>query len=132
MTEFRAHVCELWGDLATSRIEVRCHGQASMDILVTTPTELIAVEAKLYHSRHLIVQAFLHRYCVDFVYIAVPEKRVIEARSSEAANFGIGVIAVANGSTRIIKEARRAKPTQRIRQRLIKSDVHYASAGRNI
>ena len=132
VSELRSSVSELWGSEATSRIEVRCHDQASMDLLVIAPTGLIAVEAKLSHWNRVIVQAFLHRYCVDLVYIAVPENTVTKSRLLEAAQFNLGVIAIANGSTRIVQEAGRAQPTGRIRRRILELSSNDAALERSI
>ncbi len=118
VSDLCSSVSDLWGDEATSRVEVRCHDQASMDILVRTPTVLIGVEAKLSHWNRLLTQAYLHRYCVDLVFVALPVKGVTEARRLEAARFGIGVIAIDNGSTHIAQDAAPARPSRRLRQRL--------------
>jgi len=111
-------VPELWGDEATRTTEVRCHDQARMDILVRTPSALIGVEAKLSHWSRLLAQAFLHRYCVDLVYVAFPAKGITEARLLEAARFDIGVIAIENGSTHIVQLAAAARPSKHLHQRL--------------
>ena len=66
VAELRSNVPGLWGVNATSRTEVRCHDQASMDILVRTPTALIGIEAKLSDWNRVLTQAYLHRYCVDY------------------------------------------------------------------
>ena len=118
VTELRSNVPVLWGDDATSTIEVRCHDQASMDLLVRTPTTLIGIEAKLSNWNRVLAQAYLHRYCVDYVYVAMPACGVTEARLLEARRFGIGVIAVDNTATNIEHEAVRTRPSKRIRRRL--------------
>ena len=118
VADLRSAVPVLWGGDATSRVEVRCHDQASMDVLVTTPTALIAVEAKLANWGKVLVQAFMHRYCVDYTYVAMPAKAVTEGRLQEARRFGIGVIAVDNRQSSIQQEAARCQPADRIRRRL--------------
>ena len=109
----------LWGCLATSVLEVSCHDQARMDVLVQTPSEFIGIEAKLSNWNRVLAQAYLHRYCVDLVFVALPANKVTDARLLEAARFDIGVIAVDNGSTRILQHAEPARPVSRIRQRLV-------------
>ncbi len=117
-------VPRLWGDEATSTLEARCHDQARMDILVQTPAVLIGIEAKLSHWKRLLAQAYLHRYCTDLVFVALPYKGITEAKLHEAARFDIGVIAVANSSTRIVQEAARGYPSERLRQRLTESQLN--------
>ena len=124
VAELRSYIPTLWGQEAQSRIEVRCHDQARMDILIVTPDDLIAVEAKLSHWSRLLGQAFLHRYCVDYVYVAMPASAISEQRLLEAQQFGIGVVSVANGSTTIVQRGERATPTPQIRDRIVAS---YAS-----
>ena len=119
VTVLRDNVPVLWGDNASSMVEVRCHDQASMDVLVHTPSALVAVEAKLSDWARVVAQAYLHRYCVDYVYVAIPADRVTGVRLKEAARFGLGVIAVDGVYANIEKEAARARPAKRIRQRLV-------------
>ena len=114
----RSNVPAIWGDDATSLTEVWCHDQAHMDILVWTPTTLIAIEAKLTDWGQALAQAYLHRWCVDYSYVALPTKAVTEARLAEARRFGIGVIAVDSTSADIRQKAGRNQPAERIRQRL--------------
>ena len=125
------NVPELWGDEATSTIEVRCHDQASMDILVRTPTVLIGVEAKLSHWKRLLVQAYLHRYCVDLVFVALPAKGVTEARLCESARFDIGVIAIDKGLSHIVQEAVPGRPSERLRKRLCDPQLDITPSRRN-
>lgn len=110
-----SRVSDLWGEDATSRVEVRCHDQARMDILVRTPPDLIGIEAKLSHWNRLVAQAYLHRYCVDFVFVAFPAKSLTEQRLRDAARFDLGVVAVDSSSTHIIQEAIRVQPSPRLR-----------------
>ena len=81
VADLRRDVAELWGAQASSQVEVRCHDQARMDILVKTPSALFAVEAKLSHWGRLLAQAFLHQYCVDYVYVAIPVHQVTPAEA---------------------------------------------------
>lgn len=131
VSELRNSVSDLWGDEAMSRVEVRCHDQASMDILVHTPTTLIGVEAKLSHWSRLLAQAYLHRYCVDYVFVALPANGVTEKRLLEAGRFDIGVIAVDSNSTSIKLEAARTRPSKRLRQRLADPELGMALVQRN-
>lgn len=121
VSDLRHHVTLLWGDDAKSNVEVRCHDRARMDLLVSTPNALIAVEAKLTRWGRALVQAFLHRYCADYVYIALPSEKIREHIVSEAHRFDIGVIAVGNGSTRIVQAAGPARPVSRIRHRILEA-----------
>lgn len=125
-------VPHLWGPDATSRVEVRCHDQASMDVLVQTPVKLIGIEAKLSHWNRVLAQAYLHRYCVDLVFVALPADKITEARLLEAAWFDIGVIAVDNGSTHILQDADPARPVNRIRQRLVDLATDSADTLRSV
>jgi len=118
VSDLCSRVSDLWGAEATSQTEVRCHDQARMDILVRTPATLIGIEVKLSHWNRLLAQAYLHRYCVDLVFVALPAKSVTEERRFEAARFDIGVIAIDNGSTHIVQEAGPAQPSKHLRQRL--------------
>ena len=93
VTVLRDNVPVLWGDDASSMVEVRCHDQASMDILVRTPTTLIGVEAKLSNWGRVLAQAYLHRYCVDYVYVAIPARGVTDERLVEAGRFGTSTVA---------------------------------------
>lgn len=127
VSDLRNHVHELWGDRAHSKVEVRCHDRARMDVSVQTPTSLVAVEAKLSNWNRLIAQAYLHRYCVDFIYVAIPENMVTQDRLDEAGRFSIGVILVANSSTQIIKTAVQRNPNMRICERIIKAHTHLNS-----
>ena len=131
VSELRNSVSDLWGDEATSRVEVRCHDQARMDVLVQTPTTLIGVEAKLSHWNRLLAQAYLHRYCVDLVFVAIPARSVTEARLLEAARFDIGVIAIADSSTSIVQNAAPARPSSRLRQRLADPGSCFAEEQRS-
>lgn len=119
VSDLRLCVQELWGDEARSDVEVRCHDQARMDVLVSTPAMLIAVEAKISHGSRVLAQAFLHRYCVDQVYIALPTAKIKDELLREAARFDIGVISVSNGSARIVQPAGPAKPEPSIRSRIL-------------
>ena len=118
-------VTQLWGEDARITEEVHCHDQAHMDILVRTPDKLIAVEAKLSHWNRLIAQAYLNRYCVDYVYVAVPTNIVTARRLEEAVRFGIGVIEICNGSTQILQEPAQAQPATRIRERILELSSDY-------
>lgn len=125
ISDLLAAVPTIWGDQATSHPEIRCHDQARMDILVSTPTVLIAVEAKMSHWHRLITQAFLHRYCVDQIYIAIPADKLHDSIVVEAARFDIGVISVDNGSTRIVQGAGMNRPSKHIRRRILESRVRH-------
>ncbi|MDE0269371.1 MAG: hypothetical protein OXI96_10160 [Acidimicrobiaceae bacterium] len=127
VSELRNHVRELWGEHAHSKVEVPCHDQARMDVLVQTPTCLIAVEAKLSNWNRVVAQAYLHRYCADLVYIAVLENMITQDRLDEAGRFAIGVISVANGSTRIMRTAVQGHPNMRIRERIASTSILSSS-----
>lgn len=128
VSDLRSYVPQLWGELATSRVEVRCHDQARMDLLVWTPSTLIGIEAKLSHWNRVLAQAYLHRYCVDQVFVAFPAERITEARRLEASRFGIGVIAVARDSADIVQEASPLRTGRRIRQMLADSVSNFSTA----
>lgn len=119
------YVPQLWGEQAVCKVEVRCHDQARMDLLVSTPSRLIGIEAKLSHWNRVLAQAYLHRYCVDLVFIAFPAERITEARRLEASRFDIGVIAVARDSADIVQEATLLQPGRRIRQMLADSASNF-------
>ena len=109
-----AEVCnsalDVWGPEAKVHPEVACHGQAHMDILVDAGSELIAVEAKLSHWSRVLAQAYLHRYCVDRTYVAIPEGMVTDSRLREAEHLDVGVLAVSNEGVRIAVEGDRISP----------------------
>jgi len=119
LAELIDHVPELWGENANSTVEVHCHDQAHMDMLVTCEGTVIAVEAKLAHWSRVLAQAYLHRYCADYVYVAIPARNVTAMKLRDAERFGIGVVGVSNSSTRIIQEGIHAQPEARIRDRLL-------------
>ena len=105
VADLRRDVTTLWGEDASSHTEVRCHDQARMDILIRTPTALYAVEVKLSHWGRLLAQAFLHQYCVDYVYAAIPVHQVTSERLVEARRYRVGVVAVSPDRTCIVQEA---------------------------
>ena len=90
-----------------------------MDMLVTCEGTVIAVEAKLSHWGRVLAQAYLHRYCADYVYVAIPAHNVTAMKLRDAKRFGIGVVGVSNSSTRIIQAGVHAQPEARIRERLL-------------
>lgn len=121
-----SHVTDMWGHEARSAVEVRCHDQACMDILVSTQEDvlvgdLIAIETKLSDWNRVLAQAFLHKYCADYVFAALPASKINTERLTEAARFNIGVIAVDNSSTHIAQPASRMNPAWHIRSKLIDS-----------
>ena len=95
-----------------------------MDLLVWTHTTLIAIEAKLSDWGQALTQAYLHRWCVDYKYVAMPAKAVTEKRLTEARRFGIGVIAVGSTGADIRQKAARNRPAKQIRQRLTGEGCH--------
>ena len=106
----RDRVPDLWGSEALSEIEIRCHDQARVDLLVKTADARIAVEAKLSHWGRLIAQAYLHRYCADYRYIALPVGALTESTRLEASRFGIGIIVVDDLMAEIVSEPLRCYP----------------------
>ena len=132
VADLRRDVAELWGAEASSHVEVRCHDQARMDILVKTPSALFAVEAKLSHWGRLLAQAFLHQYCVDYVYVAILVHQVTPERLSEAARYRIGVVSVDTEGTCIVQQAIRTPPVTQIRDRLVNSNMEEASMGASV
>ena len=131
VAELRSNVPAIWGDDAISLTEVWCHDQAHMDILVWTPTTLIAIEAKLTDWGQALAQAYLHRWCVDYSYVALPTKAVTEKRLTEARRFGIGVVAVDSTRADIRQKAARNRPAKQIWQRLA-GRVRTASTGKAV
>ena len=119
LADLMNHVPDLWGENASSAVEVHCHDQAHMDMLVTCEGRVIAVEAKLSHWSRVLAQAYLHRYCADYVYVAIPAHNVTEMKLRDAERFGIGVVGVSNSSTRIIQPGIQTQPEARIRERLL-------------
>ena len=129
VADLRRDVAELWGSEARSRIEVRCHDQARMDILIETPSALYAVEAKLSHWGRLLAQAFLHHYCADYVYVAIPVHHVTPERLVEAGGYRIGVISVDLEGTCIVQQAIRTPPVRQIHERLAYFNIEEATSG---
>ena len=102
-----AAVPALWGPEARCAVEVRCHDQATMDLAVNTVDGMIAVEAKLTAWRRVLAQAWLHQYCADYCYIAMPADAIPDAAVAEARQHGLGVVAVTPTSSRIVVVSRR-------------------------
>ncbi|MCY3786759.1 MAG: hypothetical protein OXG47_08565 [bacterium] len=119
LAELMSHVPDIWGENASSAVEVHCHDQAHMDLLITCEGTVIAVEAKLSHWSRVLAQAYLHRYCADYVYVAIPAHNVTATKLHDAKRFGIGVVGVSNRATRIVQPAIQAQPEARIRERLL-------------
>ncbi len=127
VSDLLSHVTQLWGELANCKVEVPCHDQARMDLLVWTPSTLIGIEAKLSDWNRVLAQAYLHRYCVDQVFIAFPAERITEARRLEASRFDIGVIAVTRNSADIVQEAPPLRTGGRMRQMLADSVSNFST-----
>lgn len=118
VSNLRCHLDSLWGPGLIIRNEVRCHGQACMDLLIQADEDLIAVEAKLSHWDRLLAQAYLHRYCVDRTYAAIPAAMLTEDRLHEAAKLQVGVIVASGYDVSVAIEADRTVPCVEIRNRL--------------
>ena len=117
--DVQASIRSIWGADALCHREVACHGQAHADLLVSADGELIAIEVKRSHWNRVLKQAYLHRYCVDRSYVAVPDVMLTEARLAEARHFDIGVLAVSDSGVRIVAEANRMSICRQHRARLV-------------
>ena len=118
VAKLRPHLDSIWGPGLIIYNEVPCHGQARMDLLILAGAELIAVEAKLSHWDRLLAQAYLHRYCVDRTYAAIPAAMLTEDRLQEANSLQVGVIVVSEFTASVAVEARKTEPCVEIRNRL--------------
>lgn len=117
----------LWNNVVAVETEVACHDQARMDVLVQTDSCLIAIEAKLHNWNRVLAQAFLHRYCAHYTYVAVPRSLATMVRLEEAENHSIGVITIEDGVGAIVVEAPMGEPCQRISARLAPTIEEYAT-----
>lgn len=115
-----ASVPRLWGVDARYKAKVRCHDQATMDLFVATPALHVAIEAKLASWQRVLYQAYLHRYCVDQTFIAMPAPKLRPHIIEEAQYFDIGVISVDRESAVILAPSGPCRPVQRIRDRLLR------------
>lgn len=106
-------VPSLWDGVTGLFTEVGCHDQAHMDLLVVTHTSLIAVEAKLRDWKQVLAQAFLHKYCVHYRYVALPTCSVNPERVKDAARWGIGVLAAQPGRVVAVSSASLSQPVGR-------------------
>lgn len=126
VTDVQASIESIWGPDALCHSEVACHGQAHVDLLVSAGGELIAIEVKRSHWSRVLKQAYLHRYCADRSYVAIPEMMLTEERLAEARHFDIGVLAVSESGVRIATEASRMKICRQHRMRLVKLLSSYS------
>lgn len=132
VADLRREAPRLWGAEANTKVEVRCHDRARMDVLVTTQTSLFAVEAKLSHWGRLLAQAFLHQYCVDYIYVAIPAHLVTPEKLIEAERYRIGVVGVDAGGTSIIQRAVRTPQVTHIRERLANCGIETVNVKESI
>ena len=115
----KASVPLLWGEGARHKAKVRCHDQATMDLLVVTPTLHVAIEAKLTAWQRVITQAWLHGFCADQTFIAMPASKLRPHIIEEARYFDIGVISVDREKALVLAPSGPCRPIQRIRDRLL-------------
>jgi hypothetical protein len=99
---------EIWPGAEYNR-EVRLHGRARTDVVVSCRDEVVAIEAKLYHWQRAIGQAVLNRYFADRSYVAMWAERITQAIQSEASAYGVGLLAVRETGVEVIKEAPTAR-----------------------
>jgi hypothetical protein len=100
-------------------LEIKSHGRARTDVLVLQDKEVLGVEVKVSDWKRALAQAVLNRYCFDRSYIALWSTAISDTVIAEAENHGVGVIAVAEDSVRIVSEAPRSYPLSSIREKIV-------------
>jgi hypothetical protein len=101
------------------RAEVPSHGRARTDLILWDGECLIGIEAKLKDWGKAIGQAVLNKQCVDQSYLAMWSSAISDAVLSEAARFGVGVMALSELGMRIVLQADHERPIPELRDRLI-------------
>lgn len=98
--------------------EVRSHGTSRTDVALYVHGELLAIEVKRLDWRRAIYQAYLNRLCFDRSYIALWQTRVNDVVVREAAEWGIGVLAVSERHLEIAIGAQVCDPDPVVRDRV--------------
>lgn len=98
------------------------YGRRRFDAVAYNGCTLIGVEVKCSNWRRAIQQARYHGLCCDIAAVALPANKVSAKVLAEAAEYGLGVIAIDGPPVWGIDwrlEARPSSPVQAHRQRLL-------------
>lgn len=98
--------------------EVPSHGRAHTDVVILLSRQMVGVEVKRTAWSRALVQAVLNRHTYDASYIALWHLKVNQRVLVDAARWGIGVVSIEGGRSRIVQRATLGRPDPETRRRM--------------